>query len=137
MKIERDIFVDTSAFIAIRVGDDVNHKKAYDFLNRIKEEKLRLHTTNFILDEVYTYFCRIHDIAIEMAELIMNNPIITVHRVGVEDEDNTFRTLKEYSDKDFSYTDASSFAVMERLGLTVVFAFDEHFAQFGKFTVVP
>lgn len=137
MKLQRDIFVDTSAFIAIRVRDDVNHKRAYDFLQRIKEEKLRLHTTNFILDEVYTYFSRAHEVAIGMAELIMNNPLITLHRVGVEDEDNAFKTLKEYSDKDFSYTDAASFAVMERLELTIVFAFDEHFGQYGKFTVVP
>ena len=137
MKLKRDIFVDTSAFIAIRARDDANHKRAYDFLKRIKEEKLRLHTTNFILDEVYTYFSRAHDVAIEMAELVMNNPIITLHRVGVEDEDNAFRTLKEYGDKDFSYTDATSFAIMERLGLTIVFAFDEHFAQYGKFVIVP
>jgi predicted nucleic acid-binding protein len=137
MKLKRDIFVDTSAFIAIRARDDANHKRAYDFLQRIKEEKLRLHTTNFILDEVYPYFSRANEVAIEMAELIMNNPIITLHRVGVEDEDNAFRTLKEYGDKDFSYTDAASFAVMERLGLTIVFAFDEHFAQYGKFVIVP
>lgn len=137
MKLKRDIFVDTSAFIATRVRDDINHKQAYDFLQRIKEEKLRMHTTNFILDEVYTYFSRAHEVAIEMAELIMNNPIITLHRVGVEDEDNAFRTLKEYDDKDFSYTDAASFAVIERLGLTVVFAFDDHFAQHGKFVIVP
>jgi len=26
---------------------------------------------------------------------------------------------------------------MERLGLTIVFAFDEHFAQYGKFVIVP
>lgn len=137
MKLKRDVFVDTSAFIAIRVRDDVNHKRAYDFLQKIKEEKLRLHATNFILDEVYTYFSRTHEVAIEMGELIMSNPIITLHRVGVEDEDNAFRTLKEYGDKDFSYTDAASFAVMERLGLTIVFAFDEHFAQYGKFVIVP
>lgn len=137
MKLKRAIFVDTSAFIATRARDDVNHKQAHDFLQRIKEEKLRLHTTNFILDEVYTYFSRAHEVAIEMAELIMNNPIITLHRVGVEDEDNAFRTLKEYGDKDFSYTDATSFAVMERLGLTIVFAFDEHFVQYGKFVTVP
>ena len=106
-------------------------------VQRIKEEKLRLHTTNFILDEVYTYFCRVHEIAIEMAELIMNNPIITLHRIGVDDEDNAFKTLKDFDNKDFSYTDATTFAVMERLGVITVSAFDEHFAQFGKFIVAP
>ncbi|MEW6416581.1 MAG: PIN domain-containing protein [Nitrospirota bacterium] len=134
---ERDIFVDTSAFIAMRVKDDVNHKSAYDFLNIIKDRKLRLHTTNFILDEVYTYFSKVHEIAIEMAELIINNPLITLHRIGVEDEDKALNILKDCDDKDFSYTDATTFAVMERLGMKIIFAFDEHFKQYGRFTAVP
>ena len=41
-----------------------------------------------------------------------------------------------YRDKDFSYCDAISFAVMERLGITEVIAFDEHFRQYGKFTTL-
>lgn len=137
MNLNRDIFVDTSAFIAMRVKDDINYKKASNFLNTIREKKLRLYATNFILDEVYTYFSRVHEIAIEMVELIINNPLITLHRVGVKDEENAFRILKDFSDKDFSYTDATSFAVMERLGIKAAFAFDEHFIQYGRFTVVP
>ena len=86
MKIEKEIFIDTSAFIAIKVEDDINHKKAQQFLRVIKEKRLRLHTTNFVLDEVYTYFCKSHAVAIEMAELIMDNPLILLHRVAVEDE---------------------------------------------------
>jgi hypothetical protein len=137
MNKNKNIFIDTSAFIAIRVSDDANHKKAQNFLTIIKEKKLRLHTTNFILDEVYTYFCKIHEIAIEMAQLIMNNPIITLHRVAVEDEDKEWKILKTFDDKEFSYTDATSFAVMQRLGLNTIFAFDEHFNQYGEFIVVP
>lgn len=137
MNVDRDIFVDTSAFIAMRVTDDINHNRASDFLKTIREKKLRLHTTNFILDEVYTYFSKAHRIAVEMAELIKNNPLITLYRVAVEDEETAFEILKEFSDKDFSYTDATSFAVMERLGIRSVFTFDEHFSQYGRFLVVP
>lgn len=134
---ERDIFVDTSAFIAMRVTDDVNHKKAQGFLNIIKEQKMRLYTTNFILDEVYTYFCKAHKIATEMAELIMNNPLIVLHRVNVEDENKAWDLLKTHKDKGFSYTDATCFAIMERIEIKTVFAFDEHYKQYGKFIVVP
>lgn len=137
MKIEKEIFIDTSAFIALRVEDDINHKKAQQFLGVMKEKRLRLHATNFILDEVYTYFCKSHAIAIEMAELIMDNPLILLHRVTVEDEYKAVEILKAFKDKDFSYTDATSFAVMERLGIKTAFAFDDHFTQYGKFIVVP
>jgi predicted nucleic acid-binding protein len=39
-------------------------------------------------------------------------------------------------DKDFSYTDCTSFAVMQLLGLDTAFAFDQHFRQFG-FVCLP
>jgi len=137
VKIEKEIFIDTSALIAMRVEDDINHKKAQKFLSVIRDKRLRLHTTNFILDEVYTYFCKSHAIAIEMAELIMDNPLILLHRVTVEDESKAVKILKAFKDKDFSYTDATSFALMERLGIDTAFAFDDHFTQYGKFIVVP
>jgi len=135
--VKRDIFVDTGAFIAMRVQDDADHGKAVTFLKIIKEQKLRVHTTNFILNEVYTYFCRAHDIAVEMAELIGNNPLITLHRVDAGQEEQAWKILKSFADKDFSYTDATSFVVMESLGIETVFAFDDHFRQYGKFIVVP
>jgi predicted nucleic acid-binding protein len=34
-------------------------------------------------------------------------------------------------DKDYSYVDATSFAVMERLGIETAFTFDRHFEQYG------
>ena len=39
--------------------------------------------------------------------------------------------IERNTDKTFSYTDATSFAVMGRLGLKTAFAFDPHFRQFG------
>jgi len=133
----RDVFADTSAFIALRVSDDEYHDAAQQYLKVIKTKRLRLHTTNFILDEVYTYFCRLHAVAVEMAELIMDNPLITLHRINQEDEERAWQILKQYGDKGFSYTDASSFAFMERLEIMTAFAFDEHFGQYGQFIVAP
>jgi predicted nucleic acid-binding protein len=72
-----------------------------------------------------------------MAELIMNNPLIALHRINADDEDGAWQILKSYADKDFSYTDATTFAIMKRLGLETVFAFDEHFDQYGRFSIVP
>jgi len=39
--------------------------------------------------------------------------------------------------KEFSFTDCTSFALMERMRITTAFAFDIHFRQYGRFTIVP
>ena len=47
------------------------------------------------------------------------------------DEKKAKEIIQRYTDKEFSYTDATSFSVMERLGITSAFAFDIQFKQYG------
>jgi predicted nucleic acid-binding protein len=54
-----------------------------------------------------------------------------VIRVRPADERRARAILQQYGDKDFSYTDATSFAIMERLGIGTAFTFDEDFHQYG------
>jgi len=39
--------------------------------------------------------------------------------------------LEDHTDKRWSYVDATSFALIEREGISEAFAFDRHFAQRG------
>ena len=52
-------------------------------------------------------------------------------RVRHSDETRAIQILGQYSDKGFSFNDALSFTVMERLGIGTAFTFDRHFAQYG------
>lgn len=52
-------------------------------------------------------------------------------RVSEEDEKEARRILGKYVDKDFSYTDATTFALMARLSFDLAFTYDWHFAQYG------
>jgi len=45
--------------------------------------------------------------------------------VAIADRNN------HYNDKDFSFTDCTSFALMERLKIKTAFSFDAHFTQYG------
>lgn len=49
----------------------------------------------------------------------------------------TWESFERFADKEWSCTDCSSKVVMERLGITRAFAFDQHLRQFGSITVVP
>ena len=59
----------------------------------------------------------------------------TVERVVEDDEQRVIEILVQYDDKDFFYTDATSFAVMERIQIDTAFTFDRHFTQYGLRTL--
>jgi len=58
-------------------------------------------------------------------------------RVTEADETDAHTLVRRYDDKRFSFTDATSFAVMGRLGLTEAFTFDQNFAQYGFVVLQP
>jgi len=64
---ERDVlevFLDTSAHVAIEDLDDVNHKKAMEFREQIRlggTPFRRLYTSNYVIDETHTYAIPLRD----------------------------------------------------------------------------
>lgn len=65
------------------------------------------------------------------------SPIAAVYHVSRADVAAAWAVFRKFADKDWSFTDCVSKVVMERLGLTSAFAFDQHFRQFGSVRVVP
>ncbi|HAG09571.1 MAG TPA: VapC toxin family PIN domain ribonuclease [Desulfotomaculum sp.] len=132
------LFIDTSAFIALNDQNDTCHQAAIEFFTPTNILSLGVIpvTTNFVFAEVYAYFCRFHQIAIMIGESIRISKVLKYLRVEEKDEDLAWEIAKKYKDKDFSFTDCLSFAVMIRLGCQKAFAFDRHFRQMG-FLVFP
>ncbi|MFH1565602.1 MAG: PIN domain-containing protein [bacterium] len=133
-----NIFVDTSAFIALYLIDDNFHTKAIKWLKSM-EGRATFWTTNFVLDEVYTFVRSIKNkkTSIDFAEyLSSNSDIVKVKRVSLEEEKEAFNLFKKLDFARLSFTDCTSFAVMKRLKLKQAFSFDKHFKQAG-FEMVP
>lgn len=132
------LFMDTSAFIALNDRSDANHEAATGFFTPKNLASLRVIpvTTNFVFAEVYAYFCRFHRVAVMIGESIRTSEVLKYLRVEEADENAAWELAKKYTDKDFSFTDCLSFAVMTRLGCRKAFAFDQHFRQMG-FEVFP
>jgi predicted nucleic acid-binding protein len=59
-----------------------------------------------------------------------------VIRISKTDEEKARRIIFGYRDKEFSYCDATSFALIERLRIRSAIAFDIHFTQYGRFDLV-
>jgi predicted nucleic acid-binding protein len=132
------VFVDTSAFVALRNRSEREHDAARTTLRRLVEEGAPLYTSNYVFAETYTaLLVRVgRSEAIEWGRRFRAGEAIELVRVEEPIEDDAWAILAAHSDKDWSYVDATSFALMEREGLREAFCFDRHFAQRGL-TVVP
>ena len=129
------IFVDTSAWYAIIDKNDQDHAAA---VNKIQLLGHPLVTSNYILDEILTLLkTRLGSaIAIPFGQRLWDQEVSALLRITEEDEERAWGIFRQYADKGFSFTDCTSFALMERLDINTVFAFDDHFAQYGKFMIL-
>ena len=96
-------------------------------------------TSNYIIDEILTLVkikLGFH-VVISLGQKLWNQEIATLVRITEEDESIAWKIFVQYKDKGFSFTDCTSFVVMERLKINTTFAFDDHFIQYGKFIVIP
>jgi predicted nucleic acid-binding protein len=78
-----------------------------------------------------------HHVAILFKENLKKSGLIETITVTPPMEDEAFTIFKRYTDKDFSFTDCTSFALMRSLKLQKAFAFDKHFEQFESINRLP
>lgn len=126
------VLLDTGAAVALVNKRDQWHAEAKRRLRLLQKRKGRLLLTNFLVGEIYALL--LSRLGGDIARQWLVTSDVAVERVTEEDEIRAKTILLRYTDKDFSYVDAISFAVMERLRLRAAFTFDRHFAQYG-FTV--
>jgi len=130
------VLVDTSAYYALFDATDKNHNKAIAFL---KTNIYPLATTSLVVIETLNLVnARLgHDQAVKIGEKLYDNDLTTIISPVQDDERKAWQIFRKYADKQFSMTDCTTFAVMERLKIKKAFAFDIHFSQYGKFSVLP
>jgi len=129
------IFTDTSAWFALAYEGDPYSSMAQAFI----ASNPRLLTTDFVIDETITLtLTRLgYWAAREIGEKLWSGQLAHVVYVSKADQRAAWELFKKHDDKKFSFTDCTSFTVMEQLGLLYAFAFDEHFEQTGRFTRLP
>lgn len=133
MMLARSIFVDSSAWIAVWVESDAHHGRADEFYRVGLRNYRWTVTTNLVLAEVYARVrSRVgYASAMHFLDTIHASPRIIEVYADARMEAGAEHILRQYSDQDFSYTDAVSFAVMREQGISEAFAFDRHFEAAG------
>jgi len=133
-----DIFVDTSAWIALVDKDDSHHKEAASSYPSLLKNHRNLITSNFVIAETYIIILNElgHKLAIDFLEKLKASPRILKIYSNEDIEAEAEPILVKYSDQDFSYTDAVSFVIMKRQKIRKAFSFDKHFVIEG-FVNIP
>ena len=131
------IWVDTSAFIALTLETDPYHRLAANFANTLGPET-RLLTSNFILAETMTYLNRRHgpEKAYTFGDRILRSSIYEIAEIDTSIFHDAMKLLQKFSDKDLSFTDLTSFALMRLHKIKKAFTFDGDFMKAG-FQMVP
>jgi uncharacterized protein len=138
----RRVFVDTGGFVALLVAEDHMHDRAAILFETASRERWALVTTNVVLVETYSVLlARARNgrrAAIAFLDAVeASAAALAVERIRVDDEVNAIALVRTQTDKSYSLCDAQSFVVMERLGIAEAVAFDRHFREYGRFTILP
>jgi uncharacterized protein len=133
------IFVDTAAFLAIENRRDAYHEKALNYQRAFLKKGVPLVTSDYVLDESYTIIRILagHAVAVQFGDALRASRLLRVEHVTSEIVETAWRIFKDFADHEFSFTDCTSFVLMERLGIETAFTFDAHFQEYGRFIVNP
>ena len=124
------LFVDTSAWFAFANSGDPDHETVAELLAAFKG---RLVSSNFVFDETVTLcLYRLgHDAAERVGQALRDGDQVDIVRVAPEDEAGAWQLFRERRDKQYSFTDCTAFALMQRLNLKTAAALDDDFAGEG------
>lgn len=131
----RGIFVDTGAWKAWIDKKDEDHQAIRNEFDRCRSEKIPLETSDYVVSETLTLLRMRpglgHPVAVGFGEMVQSSHVIRIHAISSDLFQKAWKIFQRYSDKDFSFVDCTSFALMEKRGLKEVLALDDHFTQYG------
>jgi len=129
-------FVDTSFWLALQLNRDQNHAAA----DALADQELGpLITTHHVVGETWTFMRKWsgHAGAVEALQRIRTVPTLTIVHADPEIEDDAWRWLARRDEREYSFVDATSFALMRRRRIREVLAFDGDFTAAGFVELRP
>ena len=116
----------------------LEHEIAKAVAKQLEADEALLVTTDYILDETYTLLRSVlgHRVAVAFGREVQKGGIEVV-QVDETLQKEAWEIFEQYRDKDFSFTDCTSFVVMKRGKILIAFTFDRHFQQYGFQTLPP
>jgi hypothetical protein len=70
-------------------------------------------------------------------QAVRESNLLRVEYLTPERIEKAWHLFRTFSDHEFSFTDCTSFVLMENLKIKTTFTFDAHFQEYGKFNISP
>lgn len=129
----KEVFVDTSGWMACADSGDQHHENSLLERNAWLASGGRLVMTDYIIDETLTLI-RMR-LGLKAAKLwwgaVSTSARVVSIVVDSSDLDAAREIFFKFKDKEFSFTDCTSFAVMKRRRIRMALSTDRHFEQAG------
>jgi len=134
--IAMNVFIDTSALLAVLDADDANHKAARPFWERIVAAGDTLVSHNYVLVE--TSALALRKLGLEALRLLERDIVPILHVIWVNKEIHASGASAQLvaARRSLSLVDCVSFEVMRRSGIRTAFSFDRHFREYG-YEILP
>lgn len=131
-----NVFVDTSALMAVLNADDRYHAVAKSAWEKLILERDQLYLNNYVLIETFALLQR--RFGLEAVRLFQSDilPVMEIVWIGEATHNSAVGALLAANRRELSLVDCSSFETMRQLGLSHVFTLDAHFKEQG-FEVIP
>jgi len=130
------IFVDTGAWFALSVESDPDHLVTTRFIAQNNEPLI---TTDYVVDELLTLFSVRGEKqrGIEWLTDLIDGNLVRLIEISADYFQAACQVYCQFHDKKWSFTDCTSYVVMQHLAISKALSFDAHFRQFGTVQVLP
>ena len=96
------------------------------------------YTSDYVFDEVITAILRIaknKELAIKIGNYILKSKVTRIIHVDEEIFNDAWKLFTKYKNKEWSFTDCTSFIIMNKFNIKNAFTFNKHYKQAGYKTL--
>lgn len=128
-----DVFMDSAGFLALWDAGDEFHAAALRLQKSLLGRQRRFLTTEYIVDETVTLLLvrHSHSAAADFLRTLERSEMLRLEWIDPARFHTGAEWFRKHSDKEWSFTDCVSFAVMRELRVRDAFTTDHHFRQAG------
>lgn len=126
-------FVDTSGWVALFDASDKYHPHAVNGFNGLLGTPVNFLTSDYIFDETITLLLQRggQNQAVRFGNWMLNADNIDLLYIHEDVWKTAWEMFQSYEDKEWAFTDCTSFVLMRQHSLHQAFTFDHHFEQAG------